>query len=79
MTLALVTTEKLRERIKTTGMTQEALAKAIGVSRQYFNEVINHKQGVSATFITGAIRAGLGENIQDIAQIGELRPKKSAA
>lgn len=70
----LVLTNKFRQRIKNTRMTQEALAKAIGVSRQFFNDIWTGKQVPTAAFIIGAHRAGLGDNLSDIA---EFRPKQT--
>lgn len=75
MDKALTITPQFRERIEATGMTQEALAKAVGVTRQYFNQVINGKTPVTTAFLVGALKAGLGKEITDIAQ---WAPKKAA-
>ncbi|WP_216395801.1 helix-turn-helix transcriptional regulator, partial [Arcanobacterium phocae] len=75
----LALTDTFRQRIKNTGMTQEALAKAIGISRQFFNDIWTGKQVPTATFMTGALRAGLGESLADIAEWQPKQKTKTAA
>lgn len=60
--------DSFRDRLEQTGMSQAAIAKAIGVSPQYFNRVYRGLQPPSVRFITGAIQAGLGDNFSDIAK-----------
>lgn len=62
-------TDSFRTRLDQTGMSQAAIAKAIGVSPQYFSRVIRDLEQPSVRFMAGAIQAGLGASFADIAEI----------
>lgn len=61
-------TTKFLDRVAQTGLTDEATARAIGVSKQYYSQVKNGQQNPSVTFMAGAVHAGLGSNFADIAE-----------
>lgn len=74
----LVITPAFRRRVEQTGMTQGALAKAIGVSRQFFNAVLNGKQEPTTAFMVGAIKAGLADQLSEIAVWATAREAERA-
>lgn len=61
-------TEKFIERADATGMTDAALAAAIGVTRQFYSAVKTGKEQPTIRFMVGAIRAGLADNFADVAE-----------
>lgn len=61
-------TKVFLERADQTGLTDSALAAAIGVSRQFYSSVkIGHEQP-SVAFMAGAIRAGLAGTFAEVAE-----------
>ena len=64
------------DKVKATGLTDAAAARAIGVSKQFYSQVKNGKDSPSMTFMMGAIHAGLATSFDDVA---EPVPAKSAA
>ncbi len=65
---AALLTEEFKQRVEDTGMTDAAVAAAIGVTKQYFSAVKNGKEAPSIKFLAGAVIAGLGQNFGDIAR-----------
>lgn len=55
-------------RVEATGLSDMAIAAAIGVSRQFYADVKAGKQNPTTRFMAGAIRAGLGESFDDVAE-----------
>ena len=55
-------------RVEATGLTDEAAARAIGVSKQFYSAVKLGKQSPSVGFIVGAIHAGLADSFSDVAE-----------
>ena len=73
-------TAGFRERCASTGLTDAALAAAIGVSRQFFNRVKNGHESPSVAFMAGAIHAGLATTFAEVAEpTPPLRMKDAAA
>ena len=61
-------TAQFLKRAEETGLTDSALAAAIGVTRQYYSAVKVGKENPSVNFMVGAIRAGLAETFSDVAE-----------
>lgn len=61
-------TEQFIERATATGMTDAALAAAIGVTRQFYSAVKNGKEQPTVRFMIGAVRAGLADTFADVAE-----------
>ena len=61
-------TTDFRERCARTGLTDAALAAAIGVSRQFFNRVKNGHEPPSVAFMAGAVHAGLAATVAEVAE-----------
>lgn len=61
-------TQTFLDRVKATGLTDEATARAIGVSRQFYSEVKNGKQNPTVGFMTGAVHAGYATNFAEVAE-----------
>lgn len=61
-------TKDFRERCTATGLTDSALAAAIGVSRQFFSRVKNGHESPSVAFMAGAIHAGLANTFAEVAE-----------
>lgn len=51
-----------------TGLTDSALAAAIGVSKQFYSQVKNGQAAPSVAFMAGAVRAGLARTFADVAE-----------
>lgn len=64
-------TAQFIERANATGMTDTALAAAIGVTKQFYSDVKNGKQQPTVRFMVGAVRAGLADNFADVAEPAE--------
>lgn len=67
-------TKEFLDRVASTGLTDSAIAAAIGVTRQYYSQVKLGKTSPSVAFIVGAIRAGIAKNFSEVAE-----PATSAA
>ena len=68
-------TETFIERATATGMTDAALAAAIGVTRQFYSAVKSGKEQPTTKFMAGAVRAGLA---RDFGEVAEPVPAKVA-
>lgn len=55
-------------RVEATGLTDEAAARAIGVSKQFYSAVKLGKQSPTINFMVGAIHAGLADSFADVAE-----------
>ena len=55
-------------RVAATGLTDEAVARAIGVSKQFYSAVKLGKQSPTINFMVGAVRAGLADSFSDVAE-----------
>ncbi len=71
-------TEAFCNRVTDTGMTHEAIAKSLGVTKQFFSAVWNGKENPSVRFMTGAVLAGLGNSFADIAEPRRDNREKAA-
>lgn len=70
-------TDKFRARVEATGLTQDAIARAICVSEKYFKDVWEGRKPASHRFMTAAVLAGLGETYADIAEPAH-QPRQTA-
>lgn len=61
-------TQRFRERVAATGLTDAAAARAIGVSREYYRQVTHGESGPSMRFAIGAVHAGLADSIAEVAE-----------
>lgn len=61
-------TDSFLERVAATGMTDTAIANAIGVTKQFYSAVKTGKEEVTARFLAGAVSAGLAETFADVAE-----------
>lgn len=62
-------TQAFLDRVENTGMTDTAIADAIGISKQYYSEVKLGKQNPSVRFLIGAVRAGLADTFDGVAEV----------
>lgn len=65
-------TQKFLARASATGMTDTALAAALGVTKQFYSDVKNGKQQPTTRFMIGAVRAGLADNFGEVAEPVEM-------
>lgn len=63
-------------RVASTGLSDAAVAAAIGVSPQFYSQVKNGEQAPSVRFMSGAVLAGLASSF---AEVAEVRPAEVAA
>lgn len=56
------------EKITTSGLTDAGAARAIGVSRQYYQQVKTGTRPPSAGFIAGAVLSGLATSFDEVAE-----------
>lgn len=61
-------TDQFLERVAATGMTDTAIANAIGVTKQFYSAVKSGNEDVTARFLAGAVTAGLAETFADVAE-----------
>lgn len=61
-------TQKFLNRVAATGLTDEATARAIGVTKQFYSDVKNGKQNPTVGFMTAAVHAGYAETFADVAE-----------
>lgn len=66
-------------RVEATGLTDAAVARAIGVTKQYYSAVKLGRENPSITFMVGAIHAGLADTFNDIAEPIGAQPRQVAA
>jgi transcriptional regulator with XRE-family HTH domain len=66
MTRKIELTQQFRYMVEKTGMTHSAVAKGMGVTRQFFSAVWNGKEEPTTRFIKSAIDAGLGKTFNDV-------------
>lgn len=64
-----VLTPAFKKRITDLEITHLAVSKMMGITPQQFSEIWNGQAQPSTAFIVKAIRAGLGENFSDIAEV----------
>lgn len=70
-------TESFLARVADTGLTDSAVAAAIGVTKQYYSAVKNGKDNPSVGFMVGAVHAGLADSFADVAE--PITPEKVTA
>lgn len=61
-------TQSFLERVEATGLTDSAVAAAIGVTRQFYHQVKTGQEQPTTRFMMGAVRAGLANNFADVAE-----------
>lgn len=61
-------TKGFLDRAAATGMTDAALAAAIGVTRQFYSAVKSGAEQPTTRFMVGAVRAGLASTFADVAE-----------
>lgn len=61
-------TQGFLDRVAATGLTDEATARAIGVSKQFYSEVKRGRQNPTIGFMAGAINAGYASNFAEVAE-----------
>lgn len=61
-------TQSFLDRVAATGLTDEATARAIGVTKQFYSEVKNGKQNPTVGFMAGAVHAGYASNFAEVAE-----------
>ena len=57
------------DRVAATGLSDAAIAAAIGVSRQYYHQVKSGQEAPSVRFLAGAVAAGLASSFGDVAEL----------
>lgn len=55
-------------KVAASGLSDAGAARAIGVSRQYFQQVKTRERPPSAGFMAGAVLAGLAADIAEVAE-----------
>lgn len=61
-------TSEFLSRIEKTGMTDAAIAAALGISRQYYSEVKAGRVAPSIRFLAAAVNAGLADDFASVAE-----------
>ena len=56
-------------RVEGTGLSDAAVAAAIGVTRQYYSQVKAGATAPSVRFMAGAVSAGLADTFADVAEV----------
>ena len=69
-------TNSFLRRVAETGLTDSAVAAAIGVSKQFYSAVKLGKEQPTLALIAGAVKAGLVDSFDEVA---ELAPEELAA
>lgn len=69
-------TSTFRDRVESLELSEAAVAKMLGLSRQYYNRVWRGVEPPSTRFMVSAITAGLAENFADVAEPA-LREERS--
>lgn len=70
-------TAAFRDRVDATGLSDAAIAAAIGVSKQYYSQVKQGQEAPSARFMAGAVASGLAADFAEVAELAT--PAKAAA
>ena len=70
-------TEAFLAKVRSTGLTDAATARAIGVTPQYYSAVKAGIEQPSVGFMAGAVKAGLANSFDGVAEVAE--PHKAAA
>ena len=61
------------DRVAATGLSDAAVAAAIGVTRQYYSQIKLGQEAPSVRFLAGAVTAGLAATFADVAEVHESR------
>lgn len=56
-------------RVEQTGLTDSAIAAAMGLTKQFYSQVKSGDRQPSAGFMAGAVRAGLAANFAEVAEV----------
>lgn len=72
-------TEAFKARVDETGLSDAAIAAAIGVSKQYYGQVKAGIESPSVRFMAAAVHAGLAETFADVAEATAQAPESTAA
>lgn len=70
-------TQQFLDRVAATGLSDAAVASAIGVSRQYYHQVKSGQEAPSVRFLAGAVCAGLADTFAEVAEV--VRERSTAA
>lgn len=62
-------TQGFLDRVEQTGLTDAAVASAIGVSRQYYHQVKTGQEAPSVKFMAGAVLAGFADTFAAVAEV----------
>lgn len=62
-------TPQFLARVADTGLSDAAIAAAIGVSPQYYSQVKRGEQAPSTRFMAGAVLAGLADSFASVAEV----------
>ena len=62
-------TQGFLDRVDETGLTDAAVASAIGVTRQYYHQVKTGKEAPSVKFMAGAVLAGFADSFAAVAEV----------
>lgn len=61
-------TQSFLQRVEATGLTDSAVAAAIGITRQFYHQVKTGQEQPTTRFMIGAVRAGLAKNFAEVAE-----------
>lgn len=78
-TVNTVLSDEFKRRASQTELTDAGIAKAIGVSRQFYSELKQGRKQVTTRFLIGAIEAGLADTANDVISIERTQDNKQAA
>lgn len=62
-------TQSFLDRVAATGLSDTAVAAAIGVTKQFYSEVKSGKSAPSTRFMGGAVVAGLASSFAEVAEV----------
>ena len=62
-------TPQFLARVASTGLTDAAVAAAIGVSKQYYSQIKTGEEAPSVRFLAGAVLAGFADTFADVAEV----------
>lgn len=62
-------TEAFKARVASTGLSDAAVAAAIGVTRQFYSQVKTGAQAPSVAFMAGAVKSGLATSFAEVAEV----------
>lgn len=68
-------TRQFLDRVEATGLSDSAIAAAIGVSKQFYSQVKHGQEQPTIKFLAGAVLAGLGDTFGDIAEVDHAATK----